>query len=105
VTELEPPVVAIFREGRRAPESIDQARVAAWKADVVAKLKDVLDPHLSRQAYLLPGEDFTLADLNLSALVGNAKSFNLLPAECVHTERWLERCLARPAWQRLQDPA
>jgi glutathione S-transferase len=105
VTELEPPVVSVFREGRRPPESIDQTRIAAWKADAVAKLKDVLEPHLSRQAYLLPGQDFTLADLTLSSLVGNAKSFNLLPEECVHTERWLQACLARPAWQRLQDPA
>jgi glutathione S-transferase len=105
VTELEPPVVSIFREGRRPPEGIDQGRIAAWKADVAAKLNEVLEPHLSRQAYLLPGEDFTLADLTLSSLVGNAKSFNLLPDECVHTTRWLQRCLARPAWLRLQDPA
>jgi len=105
VTELEPPVVAIFREGRRPPESIDQTRIAAWKADVTAKLQDVLEPHLSRHAYLLPGEDFTLADLNLAALVGNVKGFGLLPAECVHTERWLGRCLGRPAWQRVQEPA
>lgn len=105
VTELEPPVVAIFREGRRPPESIDQTRIAAWRDDVAAKLKHVLEAHLSRHPSLLPGEDFTLADLNLAALVGNVRSFNLLPDECVHTARWLERCLARPAWLRLQDPA
>jgi glutathione S-transferase len=103
VTELEPPVVSIFREGRRPPESIDQARIAAWKTDTAAKLNEVLEPHLSRHPYLLAGEDFTLADLTVASLVGNAKSFNLLPEECVHTSRWLERCLARPAWKRLQE--
>jgi glutathione S-transferase len=105
VTELEPPVVAIFREGRRAPEQIDRARVEGWKADVPKMLGAVLEPHLAQHAYLVPGADFTLADLNLAALVGNVKSFNLLPSEMRHTERWLARCLARPAWQRIQEPA
>lgn len=104
VTELEPPIVAIFKEGRRSPEAIDQARITAWKAEVSAKLKDLLEPHLSRHEYLIAGESFTLADLNLAALVGNAKTFNLLPTECVNTERWLASCMARPAWQRLQEP-
>jgi glutathione S-transferase len=103
VTELEPPVVAIFREGRKPPEQIDQARVAAWKADVVKMLKEILEPHLAKHEYLIAGEGFTLADLNLSTLVGNVKAFNLLPAECAATARWLERCLSRPAWQRLQQ--
>jgi glutathione S-transferase len=105
VTELEPPVAAIFREGRRAPDQIDQTRVAGWKTDVGKMLKEVLEPHLSRHQYLLPEADFTLADLSVAALVGNVKTFNLLPAECTHVEGWLGRCLARPAWQLLQDPA
>jgi glutathione S-transferase len=105
VTELEPPIAAIFREGRRSAESIDQARVTAWKAEVSSKLKDLLEPHLAHHEYLIAGESFTLADLNLATLVGNAKAFNLLPTECVSTDRWLTRCMARPAWQRLQDPA
>jgi len=65
----------------------------------------VLEPHLARHAYLVPGADFTLADLNLAALVGNVKSFNLLPSEMRHIEGWLARCLGRPAWQRIQEPA
>jgi glutathione S-transferase len=105
VTELEPPVVAIFREGRKPPDQIDRARVAGWQADVAKMLKEILEPHLATQSHLLPGEDFTLADLSLAALVGNVKAFNLLPAECVRTERWLQRCLSRPAWQKIQEPA
>jgi glutathione S-transferase len=105
VTELEPPVVAIFREGRKPPDQSDGARVAGWQADVAKMLKEILEPHLATQSHLLPGEDFTLADLSLAALVGNVKAFNLLPAECVRTERWLQRCLSRPAWQKIQEPA
>jgi glutathione S-transferase len=105
VTELEPPVVAIFREGRRAAEQIDRTRIEGWKADVAKMLASVLEPHLARHAYVVPGADFTLADLNLAALVGNVKSFNLLPSELGHVARWLERCLARPAWQRIQESA
>jgi glutathione S-transferase len=105
VTELEPPVVAIFREGRRAADQIDRARIEAWAAEITKMLGTVLEPHLARHAYVLAGADFTLADLNLAALVGNVKSFNLLPSGMQHIERWLERCLARPAWRRIQEPA
>jgi glutathione S-transferase len=103
VTELEPPVVAIFREGRKPPDQSDPARVAGWQADVVRMLKDILEPQLARRSYLLSDADFTLADLSLAALVGNVKAFNLLPSECMHTERWLQRCLSRPAWQKIRD--
>ena len=34
LTELEPPLVSIFREGRRAEDKIDRARIEAWHADV-----------------------------------------------------------------------
>jgi glutathione S-transferase len=104
VTELEPPVVSIFREGRRAPEQVDQARVAGWKAEVSRMLNEILEPHLARHEHLVPGEGFTLADLNLAALVGNIKAMSLLPGECAATARWMERCFSRPAWRRLQDP-
>jgi glutathione S-transferase len=103
VTELEPPLVAAFREGRRPPEQIDQARVTGWKADIAKMLGKVLEPHLERHGTLLPAEEFTLADLTVATLVDNVKMFKLLPAECTHTERWLQRSLARPAWRRLQD--
>jgi glutathione S-transferase len=105
VTELEPPVLAIFREGRRVPEQMDRERIESWKADIIKMLGTVLEPHLAHNNYLLPGEDFTLADLNLAALVGNVKTFNLLPSDLTHINRWLQRCLGRPAWQRLQEPA
>jgi glutathione S-transferase len=103
VTELEPPVVAIVREGRKAPEAIDKSRIAAWQGDIAKTLKEVLEPQLSRQPYLL-GDHFTLADLNVSPLVGNVRMFKLIPSECANVERWLDVCLSRPAWQRLQEP-
>src|SRR5262245_50946421 len=60
ITELEPPVIAIMREGRRDKEQIDTGRIEAWHAAVHGMLDVVLEPHLARQQYLLPGDAFTL---------------------------------------------
>ena len=96
MTELEPPVVSIFREGRRPPESIDQARIAAWKADTAAKLEEVLEPHLSRHAYLLDGRGFHARGPELSRRwSANAKSFNLLADEM----RAYQRVGSSVAWR------
>jgi glutathione S-transferase len=105
VTELEPPLIAMFREGRRPAAEIDQSRIEAWRADALARLKVVLEPQLARSAYLLPGADFTLADLNVASVVSSMRVFGFDLAAFPNTVRWLDKCLARPAWLRLQDPA
>jgi len=54
----------------------------------------VLDGALASSAYLL-GEDFTVADLNVAAVIGRA-----IEADLSATPRladWLGRCLERPA--------
>lgn len=105
VTELEPPLVAMFREGRRPPAEIDQTRIEAWRADALTKVEVVLEPQLARNAYLLPDADFTLADLNVACVVSSMRVFGFDLSGYLHVQRWLDRCLARPAWLRLQDPA
>jgi glutathione S-transferase len=103
VTELEPPLVSIFREGQRPEAQIDKSRIAAWTADALKATKTVLEPHLARNAYLLPNSDFTLADLNVAAVVQTMVLFKFSFAELPHTDAWLKKCLGRPAWQKLQS--
>jgi glutathione S-transferase len=102
LSELEPLLVAIMREGRRPAESVDASRIEAWRTDVARLLDAVLEPHLSRHEYLIPGLEFTLADLNVSSVVSSMLAFNMSLAGHAHVEQWLQACLARPAWQKLQ---
>jgi glutathione S-transferase len=54
----------------------------------------VLDAAVAKQPYLL-GNDFTVADLNVAAVISRAIDMDL--AATPNLEAWLTRCLARPA--------
>jgi glutathione S-transferase len=54
----------------------------------------VLDGALAGRSYLL-GEDFTVADLNVAAVISRALDMDL--SATPRLEDWLARCLERPA--------
>jgi len=54
----------------------------------------VLDAAVAKQAYLL-GDDFTVADLNVAAVISRAVDMDL--AAVPNLKTWLVRCLDRPA--------
>ena len=56
----------------------------------------VLDAAVAAQPYLL-GDAFTVADLNVAAVVSRAVDMDL--SAVPHLKAWLDRCLARPAAQ------
>jgi glutathione S-transferase len=65
----------------------------------------VLDAALSESGYLV-GKDFTVADLNVAAVISRAVDMDL--SATPHLAAWLHRCLDRPAAQearRLRDEA
>ena len=57
----------------------------------------VLDAAVARQSYLL-GDDFTVADLNVAAVISRAVDMDL--SAVPHLNAWLTRCLDRPAARR-----
>jgi glutathione S-transferase len=61
---------------------------------VVAAPFKVLDAAVATQPYLL-GENFTVADLNVAAVISRAIDMDL--AAMPHLKTWLDRCLERPA--------
>lgn len=105
LTELEPPLVAIMREGRRAPEQIDRSRIEASQADIHKMLATVLEPHLAKQEYILAGSAFTLADLNVASVASSMQVFDISLAQHPNVARWMKACFARDAWQRAQARA
>jgi glutathione S-transferase len=100
LTDLEPYLVGIMREGRRPKEQMDASRVETAHAEIHKMLAAVLEPHLARQPYMLAGADFTLADLNVASVASSMQAFDISLAGHPSVEAWMKRCFARPAWQR-----
>ncbi len=64
-------------------------------AAIAAALR-VLDSALAARPWLL-GEHFTVADLNVAAVLSPSRSAQLDLAPFPHASEWLRRCYARPA--------
>ena len=78
---------------RLPPEDRDPQRLAEALKVLAAPFK-VLDGALAGRPYLL-GEDFTVADLNVAAVISRAIDMDL--AATPRLAAWLRRCLDRPA--------
>ena len=78
---------------RLPPEDRDAQRLAE-ALKVLEPPFRVLDGALADRAYLL-GDAFTVADLNVAAVISRAIDMEL--AERPHLRDWLRRCLDRPA--------
>jgi glutathione S-transferase len=77
---------------RLPPEERDAAkREEALK--VVAKPFAILDAAVSQQPYLI-GDEFTVADLNVAAVISRAIEMDL--SAVPNLKAWLTRCLERP---------
>ena len=64
----------------------------------------VLNGALVGREYLL-GNDFTVADLKFTVILGWARTAGLDFSSVPEVERWLDVCLARPAYGRMRDMA
>lgn len=61
---------------------------------VIAKPFQILDAAVAKQDYLV-GSEFTVADLNVAAVISRAIEMDL--SAVPHLKAWLTRCLCRPA--------
>src|SRR6185312_1268926 len=78
---------------RLQPEDRDAEMLAAALKVIGAPFK-VLDAALAERPYLL-GAEFTVVDLNVSAVISRAIDMDL--SATPHLGGWLKRCLERPA--------
>jgi glutathione S-transferase len=83
---------------RLPPEDRDPQRLAE-ALKVLAPPFKVLDGALAERPYLL-GDDFTVADLNVAAVISRAIDMDL--SATPHIGDWLGRCLGRPAARAAQ---
>ena len=78
----------------RLPPAERDAQMREEALKVLAGPFRVLDAALAPQPYLL-GDDFTVADLNVAAVISRAIDMDLSAAP--NLKGWLTRCLDRPA--------
>jgi glutathione S-transferase len=78
----------------RLPPAERNAALREEALKVIAAPFKVLDAALAKTPYLL-GSDFTVADLNVAAVISRAIDMDL--SAVPHLKAWLTRCLDRPA--------
>jgi glutathione S-transferase len=103
ITELEPPLIGIMREHRRSKEQVDVSRIEAWRAEVHRLIETVLEPSLAGGTYLLDGQGFTLADLNVASVASAMQMFEISLERHPSVADWIRRCFARKAWATAQQ--
>jgi len=80
------------------PDQRDEKVALAGIEKLKAPLK-VLDDHLQKSDYLL-GKEFTIADLNVASVLSIAQYIQLDLSPTPRAQKWLQKCLERPANQR-----
>lgn len=101
MTELEDPIITALRNRVLLPEEQRDAQKADDAAQrFVAPLK-VLDGALAGKTYLV-GDTFTVADLNVAAVLMLAPLAKLDLSGAANVQAWLGRCTSRPALARAQ---
>jgi len=102
MTEVErPAMTALFNRVVLAEDKRDPLAAEAAEKALAAPLT-VLDGVVGPGRYLLGGE-FTVADLNVAAILRNAHYARIDFDPFPNAATWLRACLARPAAQKAQQ--
>jgi glutathione S-transferase len=96
-TECEPHIGNWYYHTQMLPPAERRPEVAADAAARLPRRLQILDDALAGRDHLVGGE-FTLADLNVAAVLFRAPQFGL--DAYPNVKAWHARCLARPAAQR-----
>ncbi|TWT09709.1 glutathione S-transferase family protein [Reyranella sp. CPCC 100927] len=98
MTEVEKPLLTIVIDtfmtpaDKKNPKAVEDAKTALQSP------LSVLNQALKGKSYLL-GDTFTIADLNLAAIMAWAKLVKLDMTGNSDVANWLDRCLSRPAFR------
>jgi glutathione S-transferase len=102
--EMEELLLGLLEHRAMLPEFARDPSQAERNELLLRKPLGVLNDRLSRHEYLA-GDSFSVVDLNVASILawGRMARFDL--AACSEVARWLDACLARPAYRRVRDQA
>ncbi len=96
MTELEPPLMAIFLNRIMLPEDQRDATAADAAEEQLGRPLKVLEAQLEGRDHILGGP-FTIADLNVASVLSFATFTGVDLAKYPNVGRWLGASLSRPA--------
>jgi glutathione S-transferase len=99
--ELEELLLELLNHRAVLPEPVRDPSHAERSELLLQKPLRVLDGSLERQ--FLAGDSFTLADLNVASILVWGKMARLGLSSHPNVKRWLDVCLARPAYRSVRD--
>lgn len=99
MTEIETPMIDVFMHRIMLPADQRDEKVAVAALEKLKAPLKVLDDHLQKSEYLL-GKEFTIADLNVASVLSIAQYIQLDLSPTPTAQKWLQKCLERPAHQR-----
>jgi glutathione S-transferase len=99
ISEIEPLQMQIVVQKLFTPEDKRNPKVVEGAAKGLQRPLKVLDAALAGRDWLL-GNRFSVADLNVAAVMHLMKMINFTYAEHANVQRWANACYARPALAR-----
>ena len=100
MTEVETAMLDVVYHRMMLPAEQRDEKVALAGIEKLKAPLRVLDDHLQKSDYLL-GREFTIADLNVASVLSIAKYIQLDLSPTPTAQKWLQKCLERPANQRV----
>lgn len=109
VTEVEKDALTVLMHRVAMPaEKRDEALAIGAEKRLMVPLR-VLEMHLlhgtGKNEFFIAGSRFTVADINVAAVVNWARPAKSLMAQFPAVSKWLEACLERTAYQRIKAMA
>ena len=101
ISEIEPLQMQIVVQKFFTPDDKRNQAVIDGATNGLERPLAVLDAHLAEQDYLL-GNSFTVADLNVAAVMLLLNMVKVDLSGCKNVTRWTTACYARPALERAQ---
>ena len=99
ISEIEPLQMQIVIQKLFVPKDRRDEKVIEGAGKSLQRPLKVLDAALASGGYLL-GDAFTVADLNVAAVMHLMKMVGFTYAEHANVQRWADACYARPALAR-----
>lgn len=100
MTEVETPMLDVVYHRMMLPVDQRDEKVALAGIEKLKAPLKVLDDRLQKSEYLL-GKEFTIADLNVATVLSIGRYIQLDLSGFPTAEKWLQKCLERPANQRV----
>ncbi len=104
VTECEKDALTVLMHRVGMPADKRDAALADQAEKRLAVPFAVLDAHLATRPYIA-GDRFTVVDVNVASVLGWAQSSRLLAERFPRVADWLDRCMKRPAQQKVRQLA